>query len=286
MPEKAEALGILLVLLPGFACAYIVQILAVRRKQTELDKIIEALLFSLLLYVLTLPFFGNTLPISWRQQHLSPPALDIPILDSSSIVRQVPLSEVPTFLQAGGKRVYKLQDPTGTTRWIPEDELSSALKAGGKPSNDLEARRIYAALLSIEGSAGSEEDEAVEAAPFQVVVQWPHLAALAGLAFLLALLYASNINHDWMMKLFRKMRVTERTARSTIWNDAFQEIGGFVQVGISDGRSVIGWLRDYSDDGGEPSLFLEEAAWVMKQTDGTTSEVSIEGPGILLTKET
>jgi len=68
MPEKAEALGILLVLLPGFACAYIVQFLAVRRRQTEMDKVVEALLFSLVLYVITLPIFGNTLPIGWGLQ--------------------------------------------------------------------------------------------------------------------------------------------------------------------------------------------------------------------------
>lgn len=57
MPTKAEALGIFLVLLPGFTCAYIAQYLSVRRKQTELDKVIEALLFSVILYVLNLPFF-------------------------------------------------------------------------------------------------------------------------------------------------------------------------------------------------------------------------------------
>lgn len=66
MPEKAEALGILLVLLPGFAAAYFVQLLATRRKQSELDKVVEALIFSLLLYVITLPFFRYSLPIAWH----------------------------------------------------------------------------------------------------------------------------------------------------------------------------------------------------------------------------
>jgi len=196
MPEKMEALGVLLVLLPGFACAYIVQFLAVRRKQSELDKIVEALLFSLVLYVITLPLFGRTLPISWQS-------------------------------------------------------LSS-----------------------------SRQDV------YQILVDYNHLAALAGLAIILALLYAANINHDWLMKAFRWMRITERTARSTIWNDAFQEIGGFVQVGLSGERKVIGWVRDYSDDATEPSLFLEKAAWIVKQADGAETEITIDDPGILLTKET
>jgi hypothetical protein len=187
MPEKMEALGVLLVLLPGFACAYIVQFLAVRRKQTELDKVVEALLFSLILYVVTLPFFGNTLPIGW--QPLDPHRTDI----------------------------------------------------------------------------------------YRVLVDWKHLASLAGLAIVFAVLYAAN---------FRWMRVTERTARSTVWNDVFQETGGFVQVGISDGRSVLGWLRYYSDEASDPSLFLEDAAWVVKGEDGSEAEIAIEGPGIFLTKET
>jgi hypothetical protein len=196
MPEKAEALGVLLVLLPGFACAYIVQFLAVRRKQTELDKVIEALLFSLFLYLFTLPFFDRTLPINWQ---------------------------LPNPSQSG---IYRIS------------------------------------------------------------VDYAHLATLAGLSILLALLYSANINHDWLMRVFRWMRITERTARSTIWHDAFQEIGGFVQVGLSGERKIVGWVRDYSDDATEASLFLESAAWIVKQEDGKEIEVAIDSPGILLTKET
>ena len=44
MPGKVEAFGLLLVLLPGFLCAYVVQSLAVRCQQTEADKVIEALI--------------------------------------------------------------------------------------------------------------------------------------------------------------------------------------------------------------------------------------------------
>ena len=43
MPSKIEALGILLILLPGLLTAYISQQLAVRREQTEFDKTVEAL---------------------------------------------------------------------------------------------------------------------------------------------------------------------------------------------------------------------------------------------------
>ncbi len=193
MPEKLEALGILLVLLPGFACAYIVQFLAVRRKQSELDKIIEALLFSLILYLLTLPFFGYTLPLGWRQ-------------------------------------------------------------LGPQHSNS-----------------------------YQITVDWSYLAWLAMGAIAFAILYSANINRDWFLSLLRWMKVTERTSRKTIWNDAFQEAGGMVQVGISGDRKILGWLRYYSDEVKESSLFLEAASWVTTEEDGKAAERPIDGPGILLT---
>lgn len=66
MPEKVEALAILFVLLPGFLCAYITQSLAVRRQQSDTEKVIEALIFSLILYLITLPLFGFTLPLHWQ----------------------------------------------------------------------------------------------------------------------------------------------------------------------------------------------------------------------------
>lgn len=47
----------------------------------------------------------------------------------------------------------------------------------------------------------------------------------------------------------------------------------------------MGWVRDYSDDVIDPSLFLEKAAWIVKHEDGTETEMTIEDPGILLTKE-
>jgi uncharacterized membrane protein YjjB (DUF3815 family) len=50
MPTSLIALQILLILLPGFAAAYIVQLLALRGSQTDFDKLIEACLYSILIY--------------------------------------------------------------------------------------------------------------------------------------------------------------------------------------------------------------------------------------------
>jgi hypothetical protein len=190
MPERVEALGILLVLLPGFSAAYLVQILAARRRQSELDKVIEALIFSLALYLITLPLFGYSLPIAWHP--------------------------------------------------------------GGDNNPDT----------------------------WQIFVVWPHLLALAILAVVLGALYAASINHNWLTSPFRWLKISERSARRSVWNDAFSELGGYVQVGMSDGRSVFGWLRNYSDEEETTEVFLQDAAWA----DSDGNEFPVNGPGILLTK--
>jgi len=191
MPDKLEALGVLLVLLPGFCSAYVIQQLCVRRKQTELDKVVEALLFSFLLFLVTLPFFGYALPVSWH--------------------------------------------PVAT-------------KDGTAYTIAFNARYLWTLFL---------------------------------LAIGVGAVYAVNINRDLALRIFRWIGITERTARYSIWNDVFQDVPlSYLQVELSDGRIVVGYLRYYSDDPEEASIFLEDAAWLTE--DG---EIPIDGPGILLTKE-
>lgn len=188
MPAKVEALGTLFFLLPGFVSAYISQRLAVRRERSELDKVVQALIFSFLLYLATMPAFSYSLPLSWRS------------------------------------------DLTGS---------------------------------------------------YLIFANYRFLLVLLALSIILGVLHAANINHDWLLWCLRWAKITERTARSSIWNDTFQEIGGFVQIGFKDGKRLIGWVRYYSDDSDDCSVFLEQAAWV---NDDDQREW-IKGPGILLTKE-
>jgi hypothetical protein len=193
MPGTTEALGVLLLLLPGFSCAYIVQRLAVRPKQTELDKVIEGLLFSFVLYLIASPFFGYTLPLLWQKRTTQ------------------------------GMEQYTFQP------------------------------------------------------------NWPYMAVLAGLAVASGILYSAILNNDWLLWLLRKFRITQRTARNSIWNDAFQDIpSSFVLVQLSRDRTLIGYLRYYSDEPEDASLFLEDAAWIVDE-EGTQDP--IDGPGILITKQ-
>jgi len=185
------ALEILLILLPGFAAAYVVQLLALRGSQTDLDKVIEACLYSFLIYATFVLFTHGALPFDVIPP--KPPATD-------------------TLIQWHSRR----------------------------------------------------------------------LAGLAVITFVVSIAGALYINRDgnW---LFRKLKITERTSRRSVWNDIFQREAKelqVVQVELGDGRSILGLLTYYSDAAEECSLYIEQASWVGE--DGVP--VPIPGPGILLTK--
>jgi hypothetical protein len=191
MPTSMVALEVLLILLPGFAAAYVVQLLALRGSQTDLDKVIEACLYSFLIYATFVLFTHGALPFD-----VIPPK------------------------------------PPAT----------------------------------------------------ETLIQWHsrRLAGLAAITFVVSIAGALYINRDgnW---LFRKLKITERTSRRSVWNDIFQREAKelqVVQVELGDGRSILGLLTYYSDAAEECSLYIEQASWVGE--DGVP--VPIPGPGILLTK--
>jgi hypothetical protein len=180
MPQGLQTLIALLVLLPGFVSARIARALSAQGQQSDVERIVEALIFSFFNYVFYISIFGVNFPIEWQ----------------------------PAF---------------GVHRW----------------------RVVYLAIM----------------------------------ACLLGLIWGVIRSRDWALRPLRALRLTDRTSREFIWNDVFSTLEGTVQVGLKDGRSLIGWIARFSDSGGERSLFLESASWV--QEDG--SVVPIPGEGILLT---
>ena len=65
MPQGLQTLVALLILLPGFVSARIARSLSAQVQQSELERIIEALIFSFFNYVLYIAIFGASLPIEW-----------------------------------------------------------------------------------------------------------------------------------------------------------------------------------------------------------------------------
>ena len=69
-----------------------------------------------------------------------------------------------------------------------------------------------------------------------------------------------NLDGNWLL---RKIRVTERTARRSIWNDVFQrevKDSQIVQIELADKRSLLGVLNYYSDAAEDCSIYLSQAS--------------------------
>ena len=188
MPQGIQALLALFILLPGFVSARIARNISAPSNQTDVERIIEALIFSFFIYVLYLLLFGGTLPVDWS-----------------------------------------------TT-----------------PDNPLH---------------------------YSIHVYQGRLAFLSVTPVLWGVLWGALRYHDAILSLLRRCRITDRTNDVSVWNGTLRALSGSVQVGLSDGREIVGWLQRYSDLGEERSLFLEQAAWVGE--DG--SRIALSGPGILLT---
>jgi hypothetical protein len=191
MSATLLALQVFLILLPGFSAAYVVQALATRRSQSDFERVVEALVFSFIIYVCYIPLNGGRLPFHIEHDPIG-----------------------------------KIDD---TVLWEPAQ-----------------------------------------------------LAWLAVVTAAFALLAVAYIRFDGN-RIFRWVRLTERTTRNSIWNDIFEREAidnQPVQIELADGRNILGVLLYYSDASEDGSLYLTQASWV----DANGQTVPIPGPGILLTK--
>lgn len=178
-----QALQFLIFLIPGFISATILDSLVVRKERKELGKIIEALIFSMIIYTIY-SFISGRSPVTLNQIEKS----------------------------------------------ITYDSKSF----------------LWLGLLSIS---------------IPVV-----------LSFL--------ITNDWHMKVARKLRISNRTARSSVWHDAFSDKDTYIIINFENGRRIYGWPLYYSEVPMNPYIFLANPAWIEGEE---YIELNVEG--ILITPE-
>ena len=120
---KFEALAVLLVLLPGFISARIVDSLCTKSKQSELDTVVEALIYSFFVYVLLiastgrLPFSVSVETKGTTSEYLFIPAL-LPLAMSAVIAGLLGLLSalnVKRYWESLGLRGGSRRSPCGLT---------------------------------------------------------------------------------------------------------------------------------------------------------------------------
>jgi Family of unknown function (DUF6338) len=142
---------------------------------------------------------------------------------------------------------------------------------------------IYVVFVALFGGAmpvGLVTQQVEGVTQYGVQLKAKPLVELATISFLLAFSIGAIVTNDISGKVFRYLRLTQRTTRSSVWSDTFHDLGGVLLVELGDGRRVMGWVRYYSDEPKNASLFLENAVWV----DADLETTPIDGPGILITQ--
>lgn len=95
-------------------------------------------------------------------------------------------------------------------------------------------------------------------------------------------LWGAIVHYDIHMKLFRRIKLTDRTSRDTAWDDVFiDEKKRYLTIHLKDERRISGWPTYYSNNKEEGFIYLTKVAWITDENIYTETE----SHGILISKE-
>jgi drug/metabolite transporter superfamily protein YnfA len=104
---------------------------------------------------------------------------------------------------------------------------------------------------------------------------------LVGISIVIPVIMSALVTHDLHMKLARSLRISKKTARTSVWVDVFYDLDNYIIVNFKDGRSIFGWPTYFSTDPDQPYIFLSEPAWYEEDKFQPVKELE----GILITPE-
>ncbi len=94
------------------------------------------------------------------------------------------------------------------------------------------------------------------------------------------------INNDELLKFARKIHITKRTSRESVWYDVFYDHNNLIVVNFLDGRRLCGYPLHYSDNPEHPYLYLKKPAWITTNENKELKYLGIDqDDGILITPE-
>ena len=86
--------------------------------------------------------------------------------------------------------------------------------------------------------------------------------SLLVISIFLPLVFGVLITNDLHMKVARKLRISTRTSRSSVWFDVFCDQKKHVIIDFENGRRLYGWPMYYSDTPEQPYVFIHRPCWI------------------------
>jgi hypothetical protein len=79
----------------------------------------------------------------------------------------------------------------------------------------------------------------------------------------IGLVWSFEANNQWLFRIFRWAKITDKSTKPSIWVDVFiEQRDCYAVVHLKDGRRLIGWVSRFSEDAADRALFLEQASWL------------------------
>ncbi len=101
------------------------------------------------------------------------------------------------------------------------------------------------------------------------------------LSIAVPLVLGAFIHNDLHTKLFRYLKITDKTSRSSVWQDSYINEKRHVVVTLKDERRLYGWPMYYSHNPKESHIYLFQPAWINDKDEF----IECETHGILIKNE-
>ena len=95
------------------------------------------------------------------------------------------------------------------------------------------------------------------------------------LSIVVPLIIGAFVHNDLHTKLFRLLKITDKTSRSSVWQDSYINEKRHIVVTLKDERRIYGWPMYYSHNPKESHIYLFQPAWI--DADGTYIECDTHG---------
>lgn len=84
-------------------------------------------------------------------------------------------------------------------------------------------------------------------------------------------------------RILNWFRLSTKASSVDVWADTFDRLrGSWIKIRFSDGRSLIGWPKFYSQFGDPREIFLADASWWVPDEDGTLIAQDVLGAGVYI----
>ncbi|MBK8903071.1 MAG: hypothetical protein IPM53_17915 [Anaerolineaceae bacterium] len=101
---------------------------------------------------------------------------------------------------------------------------------------------------------------------------------LIGLSIGLTIVFSFFVNKNVITKVLNKIGISPRSARLSVWHDAFYDYKRYIVIHFEDGRRLYGWPQYYSDGTDEPYLFVYKPYWIVESDEKSQlKETGLDG---------